>query len=119
MNHDNKLEYIFLKVNISNKNGTLAYTLTMPTFGYNKEGEYEIKGINGNRFGKFKLDSGKGYIKWKENETIDVEFKALVLGSAFLINGSYGNYNQIMVVCSILFFVLGIIGFLLYFCLGL
>ena len=102
-----------IKVNISNKNGTLAYTLTMPTFGYDKEGEYEITGINGNRFGKLKLESGKGYIKWKENETIDVEFKALVLGSAFLINGSYGNYNQIMVVCTILFIVLGIIGLII------
>ena len=85
----------------------------MPTFGFNKKmGEYEITEINGNRVGKLKLKEEKGYIKWNENEIIDVEFKALMLGSAFLIMSSYGNYNKIMAVLSFLMFVLGIFWFI-------
>ena len=84
----------------------------MPIFGFDKTGEYEITEINGNRVGKMKLKEEKGYIKWNENEIIDVEFKALMLGSAFLIMSSYGNYNKIMAVLSFLLFVLGIFWFI-------
>ena len=84
----------------------------MPTFGYDKTGEYDIIGINGNRLGKLKLKEEKGYIKWNENEIMVVEFKALLLGSAFLIMRSYGNFKKIMAVVSLLVFVLGIIMFI-------
>ena len=77
--------------------------------------EYEITGINGNLLGKLKLKEEKGYINWNENEIIDAEFKALMLGSAFLIMRSYGNYNIIIAVCSLLLFVLGIFMFIFKF----
>ena len=37
----------------------------------------------------------EGYIEWNENEeTMDVEMKALLLGSSFLVKGSYRNYKR-------------------------
>lgn len=95
------------KVHILDKNGMLVCMLEMPQFGYDIAGEYYIKG-NGNHLGKLKLKESKGYITWNVN--VDVEVKALVLGSAFLIMESYESYNKIVLICGLLVFVLGIIG---------
>ena len=41
----------------------------------------------------------EGYIEWNENEeTMDVEMKALLLGSAFLVKGSYHNYKRYLLI---------------------
>ena len=41
----------------------------------------------------------EGYIEWNENEeTMDVEMKALLLGSAFLVKGSYRNYKRYLLI---------------------
>ena len=73
-----------------NKYGTRACKLVSAS----NFGEFKIKGPNGNKLGKIKLID-EGYIEWKKNEeTMDVEMKALLLGTAFLVKGSYRNYKK-------------------------
>ena len=82
------------EVTILNKYGTLACKLVSAS----NFGEFKIKGPNGNKLGKLKLID-EGYIEWKENEeTMDVEMKALLLGSAFLVKGSYRNYKKYLLI---------------------
>ena len=59
-----------------------------------------LKDPNGNKLGRLKLIN-EGYIEcmWKENEeTMDFEMKALLLGSAFLVKGSYRNYKKYLLI---------------------
>ena len=90
----------------SNKNG-----LQVGTLYESGDGEYGIYGTEKNKLGKLKLKEQKGYVDWKGNA--EVEFKALVVGSAFLTIKTYGGYNKIVGVFSVILTIIGIIVFII------